>query len=106
MSKLNKAFWQRLNEVFNHDMRLELAALGRGRKGKHHYTSQQRDYVLSLVVTYGVRGTARVLQFNRRTIQRWCRQYGVRVRRCPEWVYEWAERRRKRREFWQRRGYY
>jgi len=74
-------------------------------KGKRNYTSQQKDFVLSLIDSYGVRGTARVLLLHWRTIQRWCRQYGKQVQRCPLWVYDWAERRRKRREFWQRRGY-
>jgi len=28
------------------------------------------------------------------------------VKCCPDWVFKWAEGRRKRREFWRRRGYY
>jgi len=73
--------------------------------GKRNYTSQQKEYALSRVDQYGIRATSRILQIPRRTLQRWCRSQGKPVRRCPSWVYEWAERRRKRREFWRRRGY-
>jgi hypothetical protein len=91
-----------LVELQNEEMQAHFAALG---KGNRNYTSQQKDFAFSLVDTYGVRGTARILLLPRRTIQRWCRAQGKKLMRCPLWVYEWAERRRKRREFWERRGY-
>lgn len=71
-----------------------------------HYTEAQKEYALDLIREHGIRGTARILQIPRRTLQRWCRKYYIPVKRCPDWVYEWAERRRKRREFWERRGYF
>jgi hypothetical protein len=89
-------------ELQNEELRFEFALLG---EGKRHYSNQQKDFALSLVDTYGIRGTGRILLLPRRTIQRWCRAQNKRVKRCPLWVYEWAERRRKRREFWQLRGY-
>jgi hypothetical protein len=92
-----------LIRLWNEEKREEFFFLG---NGKRNYTRKQREYALSLIETYGVRTTARVLQIPRRTIQRWCRKYGLHVKRCPYWVYDWAERRRKRREFWQRRGYF
>ena len=91
-----------LIELQNEETRFEFALLN---EGKRNYSNRQKDFALSLVDTYGVRGTARVLLLHRRTIQRWCRAQGKEVMRCPLWVYEWAERRRKRREFWERRGY-
>ena len=94
--------WALLAELQNEEMQAHFAALG---NGKHNYTSQQKDFLLSQIDTYGVRATSRILQIPRRTIQRWCRQYHKQVKRCPLWVYEWAERRRRRREFWERRGY-
>ena len=69
------------------------------------YSQSQKDYAFELISEYGVRATARILKIPRRTLQRWCRENGVWVRRCPAWVYGWAKRRRKRREFWRRRGY-
>ena len=94
---------QIMAEVFNEEKRDQFHYLG---KGKRNYTNKQKNYALSLIDTYGVRATARILQIPRRTIQRWCRKYHRMVSRCPAWVYEWAERRRRRREFWERRGYY
>jgi len=38
----------------------------------------------------------------RRTIQRWLRAERLTVKRCPDWVYEWACWRRKRQEKWKR----
>jgi hypothetical protein len=99
----NSLMWALSVELQNEEIQAHFAALG---KGKRNYTSQQKDFLLSQVDTYGVRATSRIIGIPRRTIQRWCRQYGKRVRRCPLWVYDWAERRRKRREFWERRGYY
>ena len=70
-----------------------------------HYTEPQKRFAFELIGEHGIRATARILHIPRRTLQRWCRQYGIYVRRCPLWVFEWAERRRKKREFWARRGY-
>jgi transposase-like protein len=69
------------------------------------YTEAQKHYAFELVGEFGIRATARILQIPRRTLQRWCKKNGVYVRRCPSWVYEWAERRRKKHRFWQYRGY-
>jgi hypothetical protein len=93
-----------LLKLQNEEIRVDFAKLGN--RGKRNYTSQQKDFALSQLDTYGVRAASRILQIPRRTIQRWCRQYGKQVKRCPLWVYDWAERRRRRREFWERRGYY
>lgn len=93
-----------LVELQNEEMQVHFAMLGR--KSKRNYTSEQKGFALSQLNTYGVRATSRILQIPRRTIQRWCRQYNKRIKRCPLWVYDWAERRRRRREFWERRGYY
>lgn len=92
-----------LHYLWNEETRDQFFYLGKGRR---NYTIKQKDYAFSLINTYGVRASSRILEIPRRTIQRWCRNHGLRVRRCPAWVYNWAERRRKRREFWQRRGYY
>ena len=77
--------------------------LSLGDKGR--YTEQQKRYAFELIGEYGIRATARILEIPRRTLQRWCRQYGIRVRRCPSWVFEWARRRRKKCRFWEYRGY-
>jgi len=88
-------------EMFYDDMRLHFKGLGDGRC----YTSQQIEYAIEKIDEYGIRATSRILQLPRRTLQRWCRKYNIAVRRCPYWVYEWAKRRRKKREFWARRRY-
>lgn len=98
----DKQIIRALIELQNEEIRLQFHALG---KGQRNYTNEQKEYTLSQLDEYGVRATSRILEIPRRTIQRWCRRYGKRVRRCPTWVYEWAERRNKRREFWERRGY-
>ena len=91
-----------LAEQFNEEKRYLFQALGEG----GHYTQEQKDYAFELIDEYGIRATARILQIPRKTLQRWCGKNGIYVRRCPSWVYGWAERRRKRKEFWRRRGYY
>ena len=83
------------------EMRLEFEAMSEGGR----YCQRQKDRVFALIDEYGVRATARILQIPRRTLQRWCRIHSKPVRRCPEWVYAWADKRRKRREFWAARGY-
>ena len=84
------------------DKRAEFQYLGNG----GHYTQQQKEFAIGLMGESGIRATSRILNIPRRTLQRWCREQGVYVRRCPGWVYDWAEARRKRRLFWQNRSYY
>ena len=74
-----------------------------------HYTQEQKEYAIEKAKSTGVRATSRLLHMPRRTIQRWLRKKGIIVKRCPDWVYDWAYWRRKRREKWERiksyRGY-
>ena len=84
------------------EMRWEFEAM----RASGPYSQRQKDYGFRLIDEYGVRATARILRIPRRTLQRWCRQQGKCVQRCPEWVYDWAAKRRKRRAFWTRRGYF
>ncbi len=70
-----------------------------------HYTDDQKEYAFDMISESGVRATSLILGVPRRTLQRWCRQNSVYVQRCPDWVYDWAERRKKRREFWAWRGF-
>ncbi len=74
-------------------------ALGTGGR----YTEQQKSYAFELIRKSGIRATAKILCLPRRTLQRWCRAYSIYVKRCPDWVYEWAERRRRRNALWARR---
>jgi len=77
-------------------------------KGRH-YTDKQKDYAIEKAKSIGVRATSRLLHVPRRTIQRWLKAEGISVKRCPDWVYDWAYWRNKRREKWDRikayRGY-
>ena len=100
-SRYDKAMYRAMAEEFNEEKRAEFVFLGDGGR----YTDEQRDYAFELIAEKGIRATTRILKIPRRTLQRWCRENGVWVKRCPSWVYEWAENRRKRRLFWQRRGY-
>jgi len=88
-------------QMFYDEMRCEFDAMGTGRT----YCQRQREYAFRLIDEYGVRATARILGLPRRTLQRWCRYDGKRVRRCPSWVYDWAAKRRKGRQCWTYRGY-
>lgn len=97
-SRVMRMQWQ---HQFYDDMRLDFEAMGIGGR----YCEKQKEYALKLIDEYGVRAVARILDLPRRTLQRWCREHSKYVRRCPEWVYSWAARRQKRREFWMRRGY-
>ena len=99
---MSKALIRQMIELSNREMQDRFVLLG---DGSRTYTARQKEYALSLIDIYGVRATSRMLQVPRRTIQRWCQQYQKRVDRCPPWVQDWAERRRKRREFWERLGY-
>ena len=102
MTHIPQAYLKTLVEFFNEEKRDMFQAYGEGGQ----YTQRQKGYAFELIAEYGIRSTARILQIPRRTLQRWCRANRVYVKRCPDWVYGWVERRRKRREFWQRRGYY
>ena len=83
------------------DMRERFESMGTGGR----YSERQKEFALNLTDVYGVRAVARILGIPRRTLQRWCREQCKYVRRCPDWVYSWAAKRQKRREFWARRGY-
>jgi hypothetical protein len=87
-------------EVYEEKREL-FCSLGRGGR----YTEKQKHFAFELIDEHGMRATARILRVPRRMLQRWCRQYGIYVKRCSSWVREWAERRRKRCRFWQYRGY-
>jgi len=67
--------------------REEFRTLGSGKK---RYTEEQKEYAINKAQEIGVRATARLLQLPRKTIQRWLRAKGARVKRCPDWVYDWA----------------
>ncbi len=55
-----------------------------------HYTPKQKAYTIEKVLSTGIRATSRLLQVPRRTIQRWLRAEEITVKRCPDWVYDWA----------------
>ena len=97
----NKELIKAMQQAYD-EMKEDFISLGRG----GHYTGKQKRYAIGLIDEYGIRATARILLLPRRTLQRWCRLYNINVKRCPAWVYEWAEKRRRKREFWERRGYY
>ena len=90
-----------MQQQFYEDKRYHFRALGEGGQ----YTESQKHYAFELIDEYGIRATARILKIPRRTMQRWCREYHKLVKRCPAWVYDWAAKRRRKREFWARRGY-
>ncbi len=96
-----RAIIRQAQQLFYDEKRWEFEAMGT----EGPYCQRQKDYAFKLIDEYGVRATARILHIPRRTLQRWCRQHGKYVRRCPGWVYDWAARRRKRRQFWGYRGY-
>jgi len=86
-------------EEDNREKRAQFDAMGIGRG---QYTSDQKAYAIEKAKSIGVRATSRLLHLPRRTIQRWLREKGVTVKRCPDWVYDWAYWRGKRREKWER----
>ncbi len=55
-----------------------------------HYTQEQKEYAVEKAATIGVRATSRLLRVPRRTIQRWLRSKGIKVKRYPDWVFDWA----------------
>jgi hypothetical protein len=83
------------------EKRRKFLSFGNGKR----YNNTQKHYAFAAIGNSGVRATARILNIPRRTLQRWCRKYDVGVKRCPEWVYGWSERRKKRKAFWARHGY-
>lgn len=102
MTHLPQAYLKTLIEFFNEEKRELFQAFGESGR----YTQRQKEYAFELIAEYGIRATARILKIPRRTLQRWCRENNILVRRCPSWVYGWVERRRKRKEFWRRKGYF
>ena len=96
-----KELMRLMHEQVNEEKRDLFYSLGsRGR-----YTDKQKRFAFELIDEHGMRATARILGIPRRTLQRWCRQGGIYVKRCPSWVRDWAERRREKRRFWEYRGY-
>ena len=93
-SAFSRAAFRLMVEQLNEERRLYFESLADG----GWYTDEQRAYAFELIDKNGIRATAKILKIPRRTLQRWCRRYGVLVKRCPSWVYEWAERRREKRE--------
>lgn len=91
-----------MQRQFYEEMKAEFFSLGNG----GNYTKAQREYAFQTIHEYGIRATERIITVPRRTLQRWCRQNDIYVKRCPDWVFEWAEKRRKKREFWRHRGYF
>jgi hypothetical protein len=85
-------------EALYDDIRAQFERMGTG----DGYCQEQKEYAFTLIDEYGVRATARILRVPRRTLQRWCRAQSKRVRRCPDWVYSWAPKRRERRRFFYR----
>jgi len=71
-----------------------------------HYTRGQKEYAIDKAGSIGIRATSRLLYVPRKTIQRWLRAEGIEVKRCPDWVYEWAYWRKKRKEKWERLSFY
>ena len=69
------------------------------------YTFRQKSYAFWHIENWGIKATARILKVSRRTLQRWCRYHNIFVSNCPDWVYKWADARKKRKEFWKRHGY-
>ena len=96
-----KALILRLIQEGIEDKRAEFQYLGNGGQ----YTPRQKEFAIELIRESGIRATARILNIPRRTLQRWCKNQGVYIPRCPGWVYDWAERRKKKRQFWELRGF-
>jgi hypothetical protein len=79
---------RQLIEQQNSELREEFLSLSSGGQ----YTEEQKQYAFRLLDQNGVRQTAIILDIPRRTIQRWCRDKGIDVNRCPDWVYERSAR--------------
>ena len=98
---LERRWYRACAQIANEEMRAKFESLGQG----GHYTDEQKAFAFAFIEESGIRATAKMLKMPRRTLQRWCRKHEVHVKRCPDWVYEWAERRRRRKAFWQSIGY-
>jgi transposase-like protein len=83
-----------------HQAHEEFRRAWRGMNTRCRYSPRQKQIALKLIDEYGVRAVARILGLPRRTLQRWCRKQGKQVKRCPDWVYAWAAKRRERRKHW------
>lgn len=101
MARTPKTVIKAMMEEVNAEKRFEFQSYGNGGL----YSQEQKEYAFNLMAEYGLRATARILKIPRRTLQRWCKQNHIEIKRCPDWVYDWAERRRKRKEFWARKGF-
>ena len=87
----DKRDWQIIRQLIqqqNNELREEFQSLSAGGQ----YTEEQKQYAFRLLDQNGVRQTAIILNIPRRTIQRWCRDKGINVNRCPDWVYERSAR--------------
>jgi len=83
-------------EEQNREQLFYFNALGTEKGG--YYTNKQKEYAINKAQSIGVRATSRLLCLPRRTIQRWLKAKEIKVKRCPDWVFDWAYWRRKRRE--------
>ena len=101
MAYFKKSVINQTLQVIYDEIMQDFKSMGRG----FRYSEHQKNFAFDLIDRCGIRATAKVLQMPRRTLQRWCRTYDIAVKRCPSWVYDWVSRRKKRREFWARRGY-
>jgi len=110
MSRLDKLSTKALIRLWiEAENRRQLSYFNSLNTNRRQYTSEQKEYAIDKAISIGVRATSRLLHLPRKTIQRWLREKGITVKRCPDWVYDWAYWRRKRREKWERiksyRGY-
>ena len=62
------------------------------------YSIEQKEFAIERAKSIGFRATSRLLQVPRRTIQRWIKSEGIIIKGSPDWVYDWAYWRRKRKE--------
>ncbi|MBN1214061.1 MAG: helix-turn-helix domain-containing protein [Candidatus Lokiarchaeota archaeon] len=69
------------------------------------YSPEQQIYALEKCKEHGIRAASRLLGVSRRTLQRWCRYYNVKIPRYPPWMTGWRERKTRRRNFWRMRVY-
>ena len=107
MNAKQRAFFKSIHTIFMNDLNYDKRDCFESlQEVKHYYSLEQKDFALTEIDESGIRATSRILGIPRRTLQRWCRTYGKPVKRCPSWVYERAYYRRKRREFWESKGYF
>ena len=92
---ISKEMMRLMHDQIYEEKRELFRSLGDGGR----YSEKQKRFTFELIDEHGIRVTARILEMPRRTLQRWCRQHAIYVKRCPSWVFEWAERRRKKRRF-------